>query len=189
MGIPPKGHQMDRTLALLVMVALAGPAAAQEAAPAPATPAWKPFQEFGFVLGSYSGTVDSGGRVGGTVSRWSLEMNGNFLVHRVNMIIPAQEGKPEESLELLGTYAYDREARRYSASYYFSTGLAGIFDVEVLPDGSVRLVSSKLLNYDAGARARLVVTKKPDGSHDFSLDLALAGKEFAPYLTSHLTKK
>lgn len=181
---------MHRLLgSLLVALGLAGAAAAQEApAPAPA-PAWKPFQEFGFVLGSTSGTADSSGRIGGAVSRWSAEMNGNFLVHRVNTIFPAQEGKPEESLELVGWYHYDRDARKYAATYYFSTGIVGTFDLEVLQDGSLRLVTSRVANYDPGARARLLVTKKADGGHDLELALAPAGKDFVPYFTAKLTKK
>lgn len=176
---------MNRILGLFVVFALAAPAHAQEA-PAPA---WKPFQEFGFLVGSFSGTADSAGRIGGTVSRWSAEMNGNFLVHRVNTIFPAQEGKPEESIELLGYYHYDRDARKYFATYFFSTGLVGTFDVEFPSAGVLRATSSRLANYDQGARARLVVTSKPDGSHDLALDLAMQGKDFAPYFTSRLSRK
>lgn len=182
---------MHRTIAsLLLILAFAVPAAAQEApaAAAPA-PAWKPFQEFAFALGSYSGTADAAPRVGGAVSRWSMEMNGNFLVHRVNTIFPAQEGKPEESIELLGYYVYDREARKYAATYYFSTGLVGIFDVDFPQDGTLRLVSSRVVNFDPGARAQIVVTRKPDGAHDLALALAAPGKDFVPYFTSHLSKK
>ncbi len=176
---------MRRIAGLLVVLALSGTARAQEA-PAPA---WKPFQEFGFVLGSFSGTADSSGRIGGTVTRWSTEMNGNFLVHRVNTIFPAQEGKPEESLELLGYYYYDREARKYFATYFFSTGLVGTFDVDFPQEGAIRATSSRLANYESGARARLVVTRRADGSHDLALDLAMQGKDFASYFTSRLSKK
>lgn len=178
---------MRRIASLIVTLALAGAALAQEAPPE--EPAWKPFQEFGFALGSSSGTAESGGRVGGTVSRFSFEMNGNFLLHRVSTIFPAQEGKPEEALELLGYCAYDREARKYTATYYFSTGLMGFFDVEFQQDGSVRFTSTRLVNYDPGARARIVVTKKGEAGHDVALELASAGKEFSPYFSAKLTKK
>jgi hypothetical protein len=182
---------MNRFLGLAVVLALGAPAFGQEApAPAPVpTPAWKLFQEFGFALGSYSGTADSSGRIGGVVSRWTIEMNGNFLVHRVNAIFPAQEGKPEEAIELLGYYNYDRDARKYSASYFFSTGLVGLFDVEFPSEGTLRLVSSRLANSDAGARARMVLAPRPDGAQELTLEMAGPGKEFANYFTCHLKKK
>src|SRR5438477_11652655 len=52
------------------------PAAGQDAGAGVerAATAWKPFQEFGFLTGAWSGTAESGSRVGGRVSRWSLEM-------------------------------------------------------------------------------------------------------------------
>ena len=103
----------------LALVAGRGAAQAPAAEPVPAEAPWKPFQEFGAVIGSWSGTADSAGRIGGTVGRWTQEMSGNFLVHHVNTIFPAQSGKPEESIELVGYYAYDREKRKYVASYFF----------------------------------------------------------------------
>jgi hypothetical protein len=163
--------------------ATAGPAPAAAAA----SPAWRPFQEFTFLIGSWSGSAESGARVGGRVARFTPEFTGNYLVHRGSTILTADDGK-EETIEEVGYFAYDREKRRYVASYFFSTGISATFDVEIAPEG-VRLASRELLNAEAGTKARMLFSRKPDGELSLSMDLAPGGKEFVPFLTSSLRKK
>jgi THAP4-like, heme-binding beta-barrel domain len=190
-------------LALLLAAPAVRPAAAQiPASPAPATaipspgpaappaataPAWRPFQELGFLVGSWSGAADSGARMGGRVARFTPEFSGNYLVHRGSTTLTADDGK-EETIEEVGYFAYDRDKRRYVASYYFSTGIAGTFDVEVTPEGA-RLVSRELLNAEAGTKVRMTFGRKADGDLTLSMDLAPAGKDFVTFLTSSLKKK
>ena len=187
----------------LLALILAAPAAAQNptapapatAVPAPATaavpaapaPAWRPFQELGFLVGSWSGAAESGARVGGRVARFTPEFSGNYLVHRGSTILTADDGK-EETIEEVGYFAYDREKRRYVASYFFSTGISATFDVEVAPE-SARLVSRELLNAEAGTKARMLFARKADGELSLSMDLAPPDKDFVPFLTSSLRKK
>jgi hypothetical protein len=194
----------------LLVLLTSGPVAAQNqppsppaptpaaAAPAPATagsvpavaaaaPAWQPFQELAFLVGSWSGSAESGARVGGRVARFTPEFTGNYLVHRGSTILTADDGK-EETIEEVGYFAYDREMRRYVASYFFSTGISATFDVEIAPEG-LRLASRELLNTEAGTKARMFFSRKPDGELTLSMDLAPAGKEFVPFLTSSLRKK
>ena len=187
----------------LLALILAAPAAAQNpTAPAPATavpapvtapvpaapaPAWRPFQELGFLVGSWSGAAESGARVGGRVARFTPEFSGNYLVHRGSTILTADDGK-EETIEEVGYFAYDREKRRYVASYFFSTGISATFDVEVAPE-SARLVSRELLNAEAGTKARMLFARKADGELSLSMDLAPPGRDFVPFLTSSLRKK
>lgn len=183
---------MKRSITLIAAVAFATlapvlPAAAQ--APAPAAPAsWKPFQELSFLVGSWSGTAESGGRVGGRVVRFSMEMGGNYLVARGSTIFAAQAGKAEETIEEVGYVAYDRERRVYVAHYYFSNGIAGTFDVETSADG-VKLGSTSLLNYETGAKARMAFRKNGDTEILDTFDLAPGGKDFVPFLAAKLTKK
>ena len=167
--------------------ATAVPAPATEAAPAAPAPAWRPFQELGFLVGSWSGAAESGARVGGRVARFTPEFSGNYLVHRGSTILTADDGK-EETIEEVGYFAYDREKRRYVASYFFSTGISATFDVEVAPE-SARLVSRELLNAEAGTKARMLFAHNADGTLSLSMDLAPAGKDFVPFLTSSLRKK
>jgi len=177
-------------IVLCVTFAVAASSVLAQAPPSPAGAAsWKPFQEFNFLLGSWSGTAESGGRIGGRVARWTIEMGGNFLVHHGSTIFPAQGGSPEESIEEVGYYAYDRDRRKYVAHYFYSTGLFGTYDVEFSADGSTRVLSSQLLNYEAGARTRLTITKKSDTELSFQLDIAPSGKDFIPYVSSKLNKK
>ena len=188
----------------LLALILTAPAAAQNpAAPGPATavpapstaaaaptaavPVWRPFQELGFLVGSWSGAAESGTRVGGRVARFTPEFAGNYLIHRGSTILTADDGK-EETIEEVGYFAYDREKRRYVASYFFSTGISATFDVEVAPEG-VRLVSRELLNAEAGTKARMLFARKPDGELALSMDLAPPGRDFAPWLVSALKKR
>jgi len=168
--------------------ATAAPATAGPAAPpAAATPSWRPFQELAFLVGSWSGSAESGARVGGRVARFTPEFAGNYLVHRGSTILTADDGK-EETIEEIGTFSYDRDKRRYVATYFFSTGISATFDVEIVPDG-VRLTSREVLNAEAGTRMRMLFSRKNDGELTVSMDLAPAGKEFVPFLTSSLRKK
>jgi len=168
--------------------ATAAPATASPApAPAAATPSWRPFQELAFLVGSWSGSAESGARVGGRVAHFAPEFAGNYLVHRGSTILTADDGK-EETIEEVGRFAYDREKRRYVATYFFSTGISGTFDVEITPEG-VRLTSRDLLNAEAGTRMRMLFSRKGDGELTLSMDLAPAGREFVPFLTSSLRKK
>jgi THAP4-like, heme-binding beta-barrel domain len=165
----------------------AAPAPATAAVPAAPAPAWRPFQELGFLVGSWSGAAESGTRVGGRVARFTPEFSGNYLVHRGSTILTADDGK-EETIEEVGYFAYDREKRRYVASYFFSTGIIATFDVDAAPEG-VLLVSRELLNAEAGTKARMLFLRKADGDLSLSMDLAPAGKDFVSFLTSSLRKK
>ena len=140
-----------------------------------------------FLVGSWSGGAESGARVGGRVARFTPEFSGNYLVHRGSTILTADDGK-QETIEEVGYFAYDREKRRYVASYFFSTGTSATFDVEIAPEG-VRLTSRELLNAEAGTKARMLFARKADGELALSMDLAAGGKDFVPFLTSSLRKK
>lgn len=180
---------MRRICGLVLFLALfAAPLAAQAPPPAPA-PAWRPFAEFAPLIGSWSGAASAGARLGGRIARFTMELSGTAFVERTSTIFPAEEGKPEEAFEEVGYVMYDREKRKYVAMYFFSTGVFGTYDVEILPDGGLRMTTGALSNYEAGARSRRVFTRKADGSLDLSLDLAPAGKDFAPFLSGTLKKK
>ncbi len=156
--------------------------------PGPAA-AWKPFQEMSFLSGSWAGAATLGGRVGGRVARIGPELLGGFLVLHGSTILAAEEGgRPEETIEEDGWFAYDREKRRYVATWYFSNGVTGIFDVELLPDG-LRLVSRELVNYESGTRARILFQKRPEGDVAMNVELAPPGKDFVPWLVSALKKR
>jgi len=167
--------------------AAVAPAPVTAAVPAAAAPAWRPFQELGFLVGSWSGVAESGARVGGRVARFTPEFSGNYLVHRGSTILTADDGK-EETIDEVGYFAYDREKRRYVASYFFSTGISATFDVEVAAE-SARLVSREMLNAEPGTKARMLFTRKTDGELSLSTDLAPPGGDFVPWLVSALKKK
>ena len=163
-------------------------AAVPSPTPAPAVPAglaaanWKPFQELAFLSGSWAGAASLGARVGGRVARFGPELLGGFFVCHGSTILAAEEGGRAE------VFAYDREKRRYLATWYFSNGVTGLFDVELLPDG-VRLVSRELVNYEAGTRARILFQKRAEGDVAMNVELAAPGKDFMPWLVSALKKK
>jgi len=163
------------------------PAGAQVAAPA--APVWRPFSEFAFLLGSWSGAATSGERIGGRIARFTMELNGTFLVERGTTIFPAGDGKPEETAEEVAYVTYNREKRGYVATYFFSTGIYGTYDVEILPGGAIRMTAPSLGNYDPGARSRILFTPHADSSLDIAIEIAPAGKEYVAYRTSSLKKK
>jgi hypothetical protein len=125
--------------------------------------------------------------VGGRVARFAPELSGSYLVHRGSTVLSADDGK-QETIEEVGYFAYDREKRRYVATYYFSTGISATFDVEIAPEG-VRLASRELVNAEAGTKARMLFSRKGEGELALSMDLAPSGKDFVPFLTSALRKK
>lgn len=167
------------------------PGAAPTLTPAPAAvaPAWKPFQELAFLTGSWTGGASLGPRFGGRVARFGPELLGAFFVLHGSTILAAEEGgRAEETLDEEGWFAYDREKRKYTATWFFSNGIAGVFDVELLPD-AIRLLSRELVNYESGTRARILFQKRPEGDVVMNVDLALPGKDFVPWLVSALKKK
>ncbi len=164
--------------------------AQQPPAPTPSpAPAWRPFQEFAFLTGAWSGPAESSGRIGGCVIRFGTEAGGSYFVQRGGAVFTAEDARPEETVEIVGYFAYDRVQRRYVATYFFSTGVFGTYDAEIGGDGSVRLVSQQLSNYQPGAKARIVLGKKSDTQLSFSIEIAPDGTAFVPYLTSDLKKK
>ena len=168
---------------------LAATATPTPAAAAPANaPAWKPFQEFAFLTGAWTGGATLGARFGGRVARFGTELGGVFFVLHGSTFLAADESGREETFEEEGWFAYDREKRRYVATWFFSNGVTGSFDVELLPDG-VRLTSRELVNYESGTRARLLFQRRPEGDVTMNVDLAAPGKDFVPWLVSALKKK
>jgi hypothetical protein len=118
-----------------------------------------------------------------------MELNGTTLVDRGTTIYPAGDGKPEETVEEVAYLTYSREKRGYVATYFFSTGVYGTYDVEILPGGAIRMTASALGNYEAGARSRLLFTPRADGGLDTAIEIAPAGKEYVAHRTSSLKKK
>jgi hypothetical protein len=183
---------------LLLMLASGAAAAQNQPSPPPTStpaaaaagtpsPAWRPFQEFAFLVGSWSGSAESGARLGGRVARFAPEFTQNYFVHRGSTILATEDGR-EETIEEVGYFAYDREKRRYVASYFFSTGICATFEVEIAPEG-VRLASRELVNAEAGTKVRMLFARKPDGELWIATDLASPGKDFVPWLVSALKKK
>jgi hypothetical protein len=175
--------------AFLLASALIVPPSSAEPQAAPAAGGWKVFQEFGPLVGSWSGTADQGGRIGGRSVTFSPEVDGAALVYRANTFYPATGERPEEKTQELAFITYDGGKRKYSALLVFSTKVWGTYDVEILADGTVQLVSRELVNVDAGARSRIVLTRKAAGELTEQVDVAPAGKDFVPLLGSKLTKK
>jgi hypothetical protein len=158
-------------------------------AQAPPTGEWKVFQEFDFVTGSWSGTAESGGRMGGRVVSFGLEVDGATLGYRATTYYPAKDSQPETRNEEVAHIVYDGAKGKYVALVIFSTKVWGIYDAEVRPDGSIRFTAREIANLDAGMRSRWTLSKKADGALLEELDIAPAGRDFAPFLSATLTKK
>ena len=167
------------------LLAVTEPVSAQ---PAPA-PAWKPFQEFAFLVGAWSGTAESGPRIGGRVTRFGTEMGGNYLVGRGSTVFPALSGQPEETSEETSYVVYDREKRKYVAVCYFSSGVVGHYDVEFPAEGTVRFTSTQLLNFENGGRSRLTITRRSDAEISYLLEVAPGGKDYVTYISSRMNRK
>ncbi len=149
---------------------------------------WKPLQEFTWLVGKWSGSAEAqAGRVGGRSTSFSVEAAGNVLYMRSSTIYPAMDGAPEETNQELCFIAYDGDKRRYIATIYFSTGVWGVFDVENTAD-TTKMTSTQLYNYEAGAKFRMTLSKKPEGELHVSFDVGPAGKEFSPISLSKLKK-
>ena len=170
------------------------PAASPTPSPAPAPtaaaiPAWKPFQEMAFLTGTWTGGASVGARIGGRVARFGPELLGAcFVIHGSTILAAEEGGRLEETLDEEGWFAYDREKRRYVATWFFSNGVTGVFDVELLPDG-LRLLSRELVNYESGTRARMLFQRRPEGDVSMNVELAPPGKDFVPWVVSALKRK
>jgi hypothetical protein len=178
---------------LMVALCLVASSASLLAAPQPAeapgaapSAAWKPFQEFGFLLGNWSGIAEAGKRIGGSVVQVGAEMDANYISFRGMRLFPEQDGRPEETVEETGTFYYDRDKRRYGAHLYFSSGIVGVFDVEA-GSGMVKLTSRDIVNYE-GARSRITLSKTPEGIL-YVLEFAPPGKEFVPLYSAKLSRR
>ena len=169
----------------LGLLAAPVPQEAPDAAGAPAS-AWKPFQEFGFLLGSWTGTSESGKRIGGSVVQASSELSGNYVSFRGMRLFPEQDGRAEETIEEIGTFYYDRDKRHYGAHLYFSSGVVGVYDVEV-GSGMLKLTSREIVNYE-GARSRITLSKSQEGLL-YIVDFAPPGKDFLPLFSAKLSRR
>jgi hypothetical protein len=151
--------------------------------------AWKPFQEMEFLVGSWSGATEGVPGTGGRFERWQWEFGRSFLVVKATTIFPGRDGKPEERHEEIGYYSYDRDRRRYTAVYFLSEGIRGLSDVEILGDGSLRLTSTALENYEPGAKTRRTIQKKSPTEIVHTLEIQLPGRDWVVYFTDKLEKK
>ena len=172
-------------LALLPLL-LAG--AGLEAQDPPPAQEWKVFQEFGFLNGSWAGPAESGGRVGGRVVSFTSSVGGAQLSYRATTFYPAKESLPESSTEEVAHIVYDGAKGKYVALLVFSTKVWGIYEAEVRPDGIV-FTSREMANLEAGLRSRWTFTRKADGSIAELLEVAPAGRDFAPYVSATLSRK
>lgn len=153
------------------------------------SPAWKPFQELAFLTGSWVGGATLGSRFGGRVARFGPELGGAFFVARASTILAAEEGgRPEETIEEEGWIAYDRDRRRYVATWFLSNGVSAVLDVELLADG-VRFASRDVVNYEAGTKMRILAQRQASGEVAWTLELAAPGRDFAPWLVTALRRK
>ena len=183
--LPVRRARVFTLLSALVLLLTAADALAQ----APPAGEWKLFQEFNFLIGSWSGSADSGGRIGGRVVTFGLEVDGSTLTYRATTFYPAKESQPETKTEEVAHVAYDGAKGKYVALVVFSTKAWGIYDAEVRPDGSIRFTSREMANLEAGVRSRWTLARKPDGSLAEDLEVAPPGKDFVPFVKAALTKK
>lgn len=172
-------------LPALVLMLAAGAATAQ----GPPAGEWKIFQEFDFLSGSWSGPAESGGRIGGRVVSFGLEVDGAALSYRATTYYPVKDDLPEARSEEIARIVYDGAKGRYVALVVFSTKAWGIYDAELRPDGSIRFTSREIANLEAGTRSRWTLSRMADGALLEELDVAPPGKDFVPFVSSTLTKK
>ena len=172
-------------VALLPLLLAAPSVEAQD--PPPATD-WKVFQEFGFLNGSWSGPAESSGRVGGRVVSFTSSVGGAQLSYRATTFYPAKDALPESSTEEVAYIVYDGGRGKYVALVVFSTKVWGIYEADVRPDGIV-FTSREMANLEAGIRSRWTFTRRADGTIGELLEVAPAGKEFAPYVSAALSRK
>lgn len=176
-------------VALLVPALLALLTARETPAQAPAAGEWKVFQEFNFLIGSWSGTAESAGRIGGRVDSFGLEVDGSTLSYRATTFYPVKNNLPEARSEEVAHIVYDGSKGKYVALLILSTKAWGLFDAEVRPDGSIHFTSREMANLEAGTRSRWTLSRKADGALSEQLEVAAPGKEFATFLGATLTKK
>ena len=158
-------------------------------AQAPPAGEWKVFQEFGFLTGSWSGPAESGGRIGGRVVSFGLEVNGATLGYRATTYFPVKDDQPESKSEEVAKIVYDGAKGKYVALVVFSTKAWGIFDAEVRSDGSIRFTSREIANLEAGVRSRWTLSRKAEGALLEELEVSMPGRDFAPFVSATLTKK
>jgi len=101
--VPDRKSRTTLLLPALVLLLAALPASAQ----APAAGEWKLFQEFNFVAGSWSGSAESGGRIGGRVVTVGPEVDGATLRYRATTYYPAKDNLPESRSEEIAHIVYD----------------------------------------------------------------------------------
>ncbi|MBP7678638.1 MAG: hypothetical protein KBB14_20200, partial [Thermoanaerobaculia bacterium] len=92
------------------------------------------------------------------------------------------------STEEVAYIVYDGAMGKYVALLGFSTKVWGIYEAEVRPDGIV-FTSREMANLEAGLRSRWTFTRKADGSIAELLEVAPAGRDFAPYVSATLSRK
>ena len=182
---PDRNVGVARYLPAVVLLLSAAVASAQ----APPAGEWKVFQEFNFLTGSWSGPAESGGRIGGRVVSFGLEVDGATLGYRATTYFPVKDNQPEARSEEIAKIVYDGAKGKYVALVVFSTKAWGIYDAEVRPDGSIRFTAREIANLEAGLRSRWTLSRKADGTLLEELDVAPPGKDFSPYLSATLTKK
>ncbi len=177
-----------RVPVLLALLPLLLAGASLEAQDPPPAQEWKIFQEFGFLNGSWAGPAESGGRVGGRVVSFTSSVGGAQLSYRATTFYPAKDALPESSTEEVAYIVYDGGRGKYVALVVFSTKVWGIYEADVRPDGIV-FTAKEMANLEAGIRSRWTFTRKADGTIGELLEVAPAGKEFAPYVSAVLSRK
>jgi hypothetical protein len=182
---PSRNAGAARFLSAVLLLLSAAGASAQ----APPATEWKLFQEFNFLIGSWTGPAQSGGRIGGRVVSFGLEVDGATLGYRATTYYPARDTQPEARSEEAAKIVYDGAKGKYVALVVFSTKAWGIYDAEVRPDGSIRFTAREMANLEAGLKSRWTLSRKDDGTLLEELDLAPPGKDFSAYLSATLTKK
>ncbi|HPA50166.1 MAG TPA: hypothetical protein PLP50_01080 [Thermoanaerobaculia bacterium] len=177
-----------RVPVLLALLPLLLAGASLEAQDPPPAQEWKIFQEFGFLNGSWAGPAESGGRVGGRVVSFTSSVGGAQLSYRATTFYPAKDALPESSTEEVAYIVYDGGKGKYVALVVFSTKVWGIYEADVRPDGIV-FTAKEMANLEAGIRSRWTFTRRADGTIGELLEVAPAGKEFAPYVSAVLSRK
>ena len=183
--LPVPRQKATYLLPMLAFLLGASTAAAQ----APPAAEWKLFQEFGFLTGSWSGSAESGGRIGGRVVTLATEVDGAMLRYRATTYYPVKDTLPESRSEEIGHIVYDSARGKYVALVVFSTKVWGVYDAEVRPDGSIVFLSREMANLEGGTRSRWTLLRKADGSVAETLEVAPPSRDFVPFLAATLTKK
>lgn len=151
-----------------------------------------PWETLSFLEGTWTGTGDGMSGTSTVEVKFEFVLGGKFLKVTTRSVFEPQEKNPKgEVHEDIGFISYNQAREVFVFRAFYIEGFVNTYVLSENPDdgNTLTFITEHVEGGPPGTKAKLVFTKKDDGSLEEGFFVAFGGQEYGCFSTNQLTKQ